>query len=91
MPRVYSTYEAKTHFSEILRRVRSGEKVLVSYHGRPVAEIGPIREEDEPLEQRLDRLTEEGVLRPGKPVAEDAFRPIAHRPGALERFLASRD
>ncbi|MYA59219.1 MAG: type II toxin-antitoxin system prevent-host-death family antitoxin, partial [Chloroflexi bacterium] len=33
MATTYSTYEAKAKFSEVIRRVREGETVVVSYHG----------------------------------------------------------
>ena len=39
----YSTYEAKARFSEVLRHVREGRTVTVSYRGEPVAEIRSIR------------------------------------------------
>jgi prevent-host-death family protein len=90
MPRsTYSTYEAKARFSEILRKVRAGESVYVSYRGREVAEIRPVepRESDE---ERYERLLERGGLvaarDPGAPLER-----LAARPGALERFLESRD
>ena len=38
----YSTYEAKARFSEVLRQVRAGTTVTVTYRGEPVAEIRPI-------------------------------------------------
>lgn len=91
MATVYSTYEAKTHFSEILRKVRSGQSVLVSYHGRTVAEIRPIAEK-ETFEQRLDRLEAEGLLFPPKQSpGTGKMRPVVRKPGALRRFLEARD
>jgi len=90
MARVYSTYEAKTRFSEILRKVREGQSVFVSYHGRPVAEIRPVAEE-ETFEQRLDRLEAEGLLVSPKHPPRAKMRPVVRRPGALKRFLDSRD
>ena len=42
MESVYSTYEAKTKFSELLRKVRQGGRVVITFHGEPVAEIRPI-------------------------------------------------
>jgi len=33
---VYSTYQAKARFSELLRLVREGHTVTVSYRGQPV-------------------------------------------------------
>ena len=39
----YSTYEAKAQFSEIIRQVRQGKTIMVSYRGEPVAEIRPFQ------------------------------------------------
>jgi prevent-host-death family protein len=36
-------YEAKTHFSELLRDVENGETVTVTRHGVAVAQIVPIQ------------------------------------------------
>ena len=57
MESVYSTYEAKTKFSELLRKVRQGGRVVITFH--------------EP--------------------ARGNWKPIAPRPGALQRFLDDRD
>ena len=89
MPKTYSTYEAKAKFSEILRKVRGGESVYVSYRGEQVAEIRPI-EKKEDLETTLERLREDGILS-GEAPRRGELKPIARRPGALKRFLESRD
>jgi prevent-host-death family protein len=91
MTRVFSTYEAKAKFSEIIRKVRGGERVVIAYRGKQVAEIRPIQEQELlNLEDRCRRLEEDGILsraaEPSGPLA-----PIARRPGALARFLASRE
>ena len=84
----YSTYEAKAKFSEILRLVREGKTVYITYHGETVAEIRPARE-PEGLSERLQRLRDEGVLqRPAERIGELGV--VAHKPGALERFLTER-
>lgn len=36
------SYELKTHSSEILKLVESGETVTVTRHGKPIAQIIPI-------------------------------------------------
>lgn len=86
----YSTYEAKTRFSEVIRRVRSGQTVTVSYRGKPVAEVRPIEADHGTIEERLETLTRRGAM-----VRQDGPRaflsPLTRRPGALERFLAERD
>ncbi len=33
------TYEAKTHFSKLLDDVASGTKIIITRHGKPVAEM----------------------------------------------------
>lgn len=35
-------YEAKTRFAELLERVRRGERVTITRHGHPVAELSPV-------------------------------------------------
>lgn len=92
MESVYSTYEAKTKFSELLRKVRQGGRVVITFHGQPVAEIRPIECSAETLEERLARLEREGQISPAAiPPARGVWKPIAHRPGALQRFLDDRD
>ena len=34
-------YEAKTHLPELLRRVEEGERIIITRHGRAVAELVP--------------------------------------------------
>ena len=41
--RTVGAYEAKTQFSELLADVASGETVIVTKHGVPVAQLVPIR------------------------------------------------
>jgi len=86
----YSTYEAKAKFSEIIRKVREGSSVTVSYHGKPVAEIRPIGEPGGGIEDRLKALEASGVViraRGERPKVE----PMVRKPGALKRFLKDRN
>jgi len=89
MGTTFSASEARIQFAKVLRQVREGETVTVSYRGEPVAEIRPIQEEPPSTEARLADLERRGVLiRPKNPPAK--LKPVAHRPGALRRFLAER-
>ena len=90
MGKVYSTYEAKARFSELLRQVREGKTVTISYRGEPVAELRPIGPRKTTIEARLDALERRGVLvrQPGE---RKLMKGGHHVPGALERFLADRD
>lgn len=86
----YSTYEAKSRFSEVIRQVREGNTVTVSYRGEPVAEIRPIQKAPQTIEERLDELERQGVLERAK--GPRFPRKVGeHRPGALKRFLEDRN
>jgi prevent-host-death family protein len=86
----YSLYDAKARLSEILRRVREGDTITISYRGKPVAEIRPIRQEKPTLSERIRELEARGIIGgAGRPRGK--LRPLARRPGALKRFLAERD
>lgn len=89
--KIYSTYEAKARLSEILRGVRERrESVLISYHGKPVAEIRPLEPTgEETLEQRIRRMEEAGIIVPGE--RRGSLKPGPKREGALERSLAEKD
>ncbi len=51
--------ELKARLSEYLRRVKAGETVLNTDRGRPVGRIVPTAE---PLEDRLQRMAEAGLI-----------------------------
>lgn len=89
MTRTYSTYEAKARLSELLARVRKGDIVTITHRGKPVAQLRPIDPTEMSLEERLDDLQRAGILSP--PRGPRAFRPLVKRPGALRRFLESRE
>lgn len=86
--RVYSTYEAKTRFSEVMRLVREGRSVVVTYQGEPVAEIRPLDSKGGTA-ARLEWLRSRGSVVGGSSDRE-AFAPLAQREGALRRFLDDR-
>ena len=39
-------YDAKTHLPKLLERVQKGERFVITKHGRPVAELGPVAARD---------------------------------------------
>ena len=45
MPHI-GAFEAKTHLPRLLRRVQTGERFVITRHGRPVAELIPFRPTD---------------------------------------------
>ena len=86
---VFSTYEAKARFSEVLRRVREGRTVTVTYQGEPVAEIRPL-DRAGGTAARMEWLRSRGVLLDAKE-RRRRLASIARRPGALQRFLDDRN
>lgn len=36
------TFEAKTHFSDLLRRANQGEEIIITRRGEPFAKMGPV-------------------------------------------------
>jgi prevent-host-death family protein len=45
-------FEAKTHLSELLDRVRHGEKITITRHGVPAAMLVPVEEKASNLTHR---------------------------------------
>ena len=87
---VYSTYEAKARFSEVIRKVRAGQRIVIAYRGKQIAEIAPIEPKQADLTRLMEELEDQGILSPNrKPVGR--MRPLAGRAGVLSRFLKSRE
>lgn len=90
----YSVPEAAMKLEEILQKVRDGEKILLTEGGKGIAEIQPIQQvarTGDPVEEALQELEEEGILSSPGVRPEGELTPVAIKPGALARFLASRD
>jgi prevent-host-death family protein len=85
----YSKDEVEAKLDEILRQVRAGERVVIALEGEEVAEIRPLAKRMS-LEERLPELERRGILTPAVQ-PNRPLRALAHRPGALARFLRSRD
>jgi prevent-host-death family protein len=89
MARPYPVPEAKAKLSEILRHVKQGRSVTISERGRPIAQVVPI-ERPRDLPSRLRKMAADGILiRRRRKIRR--VRVLARKPGALRRFLRSRD
>jgi prevent-host-death family protein len=51
--------DLKAQLSEYLRHVKAGETVVITEHGRPIAQIMPVTDT---TEERIRRLVETGVI-----------------------------
>jgi prevent-host-death family protein len=68
--------DLRNNLSRYLERVKAGEELTVTEHGRPIARITPIREES-----RYDALVREGLVTPAP--APRRWRPSTRvRPSA---------
>jgi prevent-host-death family protein len=95
----YSVQDAREHLSEILEKVRSGERVLIAEEGSEVAEIRSVHQ-PVPADDALRRLEGEGLVtlpaddRPSLAEVlrelEEEWRVDPPKPGGLARFLESR-
>ena len=89
MATVYSAYEAKAKLAEIIRRVRAGVSVTITYHGKPVVEVRAIEAGPASLPAQIEALTREGRI--ARPRGDGRLRSLARRPGGLGRFLEERE
>jgi prevent-host-death family protein len=83
--------ELKASLSRYLERVKAGQEVLVTDHGRPVAKLVPVAEAEKGT--RRERLVREGLLLPGRGrVRPSLLRPPSKGPGAsvLDALLEER-
>jgi prevent-host-death family protein len=86
----YTTYEAKARFSELLKKVREGRTITVTYRGEAVAEIRPLDRNSGTL-ARIKWLESRGVVGPPGKRGGDLMPVGPAKPGALQRFLDERD
>ena len=64
-------YHAKTHLPKLLERVRRGESVTITKHGRPVARLVPVVADDEErAQQAANRIRSRRRRLVGVPLAE---------------------
>jgi prevent-host-death family protein len=66
-----SAYEAKTHLPRLLRAAERGETVIITRHGKPVAQIGPVQDRRrEEILAAIERMKRARALRPRVTVEE---------------------
>ncbi len=77
MDKIVSAADANRRFSQLLREVREGESYVVTAHGRPVAKIVPMRNDDtvrrRAREVLLARLRAQPALDAGKWTREELY------------------
>jgi prevent-host-death family protein len=81
----YSVADAKAGLPALINRALAGEQVIITRHGKPVAELKPARPEAPP-EARAATLAQylRGVIvpRPGAPTSVELLNMIYDEPDA---------
>ena len=54
MEKTVNVHEAKTHLSKLLKRVMSGERIVIAKAGKPVALLSPINQVPNPRTPGID-------------------------------------
>ncbi|UCE56172.1 MAG: type II toxin-antitoxin system Phd/YefM family antitoxin [Desulfobacterales bacterium] len=54
--------DAKMHLSKYLKMVQKGAEVIITDRGRPVGKIVPIQNEDLPLQERIKKMEDQGLI-----------------------------
>jgi len=87
--------ELKALLSKYLSKVKSGEEVIVTDRGKPVAKIVPINRTDVDIPPHLLSLERAGLARIGKSRLSSAFwalpRPKDKKGSALKALLSDRE
>lgn len=80
-----STREFKAHLSAVLRRVRDGEEISVTSHGKVVARLSPPQTEER---SDRERLRGQPWMRAGKAgVVRGASRPTSVSEGTADEIM----
>ena len=53
MTKQIGTYEARTHWSEIMQEVKNGAHYVITHHGDPVAELVPAQSQSRQARSRV--------------------------------------
>jgi len=82
--------EAKARLSELLRDVQAGREWIITERGKPVARLVPASAPRGPLEDRLNRLEEAGVVE-RRPVSQFSLPPPMPLANELARRILDED
>ncbi len=77
MDKAISASDANRRFSELLRTVKKGRSVVVTSHGKPVAKISPVADDERAAEGArsalIARLRKERVVNAGRWTRDELY------------------
>ncbi len=79
--------EARARLSRLIRDVQRGREWVITERGRPVARLVPVAEESLPLQERIRRLEESGLLEPLRHPPHPLPPPLPLRKNLAQRWL----
>lgn len=93
MEKTFSIFEAKTHFSSLIRQVKAGTRAKITDRGKPVAIISRIEEGEDSYTDWISSLLENNSIQKasGDGISLINYNAKKAVPGALNRFLEDRD
>jgi len=79
--------EAKARLSRLIRDVQRGKEWVITEHGRPVARLVAVRANDLPMDERVRRLEDSGVLEPVRREPLPVPPPLPLKKGLAQQWL----
>ncbi len=80
--------DAKMHLSKYLKLVQKGTEVIITDRGRPVGKIVPIKAVDLPLEDRIKRMEDQGLIeKRSRKIRRGIPPPVPLAEGHAQNFL----
>ena len=83
--------DAKINLSKLLKSVRKGSEIILTDRSRPVARIVPIETGALPLQERIRRLEEQGMVVPISGKSRKRIPPPIPVEGDLAQRLLKED
>jgi prevent-host-death family protein len=80
--------EVKTNLSSLLKKVKDGQEIIITDRGKPIGKIVPFPAKDLSLENRIQRLENQGLLDPlSKKAGRRLPPPLPAPAGLAQRYL----
>ncbi|MGQ0549274.1 MAG: type II toxin-antitoxin system Phd/YefM family antitoxin [Armatimonadota bacterium] len=86
-PRKTGVREAKAHLSRLLRGVQGGQEWIITDRGKAVARLVPASEGVLPLDDRMRRLIESGLIEPPERGARELPPPLPLKRDLAQEWL----
>ena len=90
-PKRIGVREAKIHLSKLLKMVQRGTEITLTDRDRPVGKIIPIQPESLPMEDRIKRLEDQGIIEGVMEMTQKKPPPPIPVPDNLAQRLLQKD